>query len=366
MGIIRLKASDFDEALDFLNLVFSRAYAPTCFEKMLPLIYRPTDEHMRCNFAVRENGRIRAIVGLFPAQVQAGDTVLALGGIGGVSSHPNDRGKGWMRQLMNRCIEEMQHTTVDLSFLTGLRQRYQYFGYEKAGSLVEHTVSKTNLSHSLEQSETATVRFAPLVATDIEYISKAKALYDRQPVRCIRPASDFYLYLLSMNAEPWVALSPAGGMVGYLVHDPNQSRITEIFAESDAAFAGMIRCWVAQQNTAESSVILSLWQGNHTRYLGGLAEESRLTDNGNWRIFNWEKVINALLVIKQTDRFLRDGSLSIGIKEYGTIHICIRNGQIECAKTALPPDFEWEPSIAARVLFGPCAGCRKTMYKAII
>lgn len=65
MEIVRLKSCDFEEAIDFLDFVFSKAYSPTHFRKMLPLCYQPTDEHMSHNFAIRENGKIRAIVGLF-------------------------------------------------------------------------------------------------------------------------------------------------------------------------------------------------------------------------------------------------------------------------------------------------------------
>lgn len=100
MELVQLSASDFEEALDFLDLVFSTAYAPTRFGNMLPLLYQPTDEDMQHNFAIREHGRIRAIVGMFPSQIQVGSKILHLEGIGGVSSHPNDRGKGWMKQLM--------------------------------------------------------------------------------------------------------------------------------------------------------------------------------------------------------------------------------------------------------------------------
>lgn len=351
MEIVRLKATDFEEALDLLNLVFSQTYAPTNFATMLPLLYQPTDEHMRCNFAVREDGKIRAIVGLFPAQIQAGDIALNLGGIGGVSAHPNDRGKGWMKLLMNRCIEEMEKTATDLSFLIGLRQRYQYFGYEKVGTLVEHTVSKTNLRHVLEALEVPELSIMPLLPTDTALIEKAKALYDCQPFRRIRLSSEFYPILLSLNTEPWVALYPDGTMAGYLVCDQQKKRITEIFAQNDAAFAGMIRRWFSQQNISETTVILSLGQETQGRYLNGLAEGFRLIENANWRIFHWDKVIAALLAVKNSEDQLRDGAITVGIKGYGAVHISIRNGITSCVKTSLPPDVELEPSIAAQVLF---------------
>lgn len=353
MELVRLKASEFEEAIDFLDLVFSRAYGPTHFSEMLPLCYQPTEEHMAHNFAIRESGRLRAIVGLFPAQIQAGDSVLNLGGIGGVSSHPNDRGKGWMKLLMNRCIEEMENTNTDLSFLTGLRQRYRYFGYEKTGVLLKYQVSKTNLRHSFKDSVNhSKLFFEPIRSSDVAYLEKAKALHDAQPFYCIRPQSDFYLYLLSMNTQPWAALYPSGELAGYLVADKKRRRITEIFAESDSVFADMLFQWLSQQNTAETGIFLAPWQENYARCLGGFAEEYTLTDNGNWRIFNWEKVLQALLKIKNTQHPLRDGSLVIGIDGYGAIYISVKPGTIECGKTTAKPDLELDTFYAMRILLG--------------
>ncbi|SVE51359.1 uncharacterized protein METZ01_LOCUS504213, partial [marine metagenome] len=50
-AIIQLTANDFEESMDFLNLVFS-AYSPHDFANMLPSVYRPTDELMGCNYAI--------------------------------------------------------------------------------------------------------------------------------------------------------------------------------------------------------------------------------------------------------------------------------------------------------------------------
>ena len=94
--VIQLRGTDFDECMDFLNEVFSE-HAPHDFAGMLPSIYQPTDEQMACNYAIRVDGKLAAVVGLFPAQWQVGDQVLKVGGIGGVSTHKRVRGAGYMK-----------------------------------------------------------------------------------------------------------------------------------------------------------------------------------------------------------------------------------------------------------------------------
>ncbi len=135
LDVVQLAGADFDEAMEFLNGVFGE-HRPHDFATLLPSIYQPSDEHMACNHALREDGRIRAVVGLFPIDWQVGDRLLKVGGIGGVSTHPGVRGKGYMGILMRHCVERMKAEGFHLSWLGGQRQRYGYFGYEKCGQAV--------------------------------------------------------------------------------------------------------------------------------------------------------------------------------------------------------------------------------------
>ena len=121
--INRLQASDFEEALDMLNFSFGFQH-PKNFETLLPALYKAEDEHMSWNWAVRENGRIRAIVGAFPLAWQLGETTLRISGIGGVSCHPRARNQGYMQQLMSHAVASMRAEGYHLSYLGGQRQRY--------------------------------------------------------------------------------------------------------------------------------------------------------------------------------------------------------------------------------------------------
>ena len=67
MKVEQLTANDFEEAMDFMNLVFG-AHGPHDFASLLPALYQPTDELMKCIWAIRESGRIVAIVGYHPLE----------------------------------------------------------------------------------------------------------------------------------------------------------------------------------------------------------------------------------------------------------------------------------------------------------
>ena len=65
-AIARLTPADFEEAMDVLNFSFGFEH-PHNFETLLPVLYHPGAEAMSWNWALREEGSIRAIVGVFPS-----------------------------------------------------------------------------------------------------------------------------------------------------------------------------------------------------------------------------------------------------------------------------------------------------------
>ena len=104
------------------------------FERFLPDLYQPTDESMGCNFILRIAGRIVACVGLFPISLRLREIQLRIAGIGGVCTDPAHRGQGLMSRLLEHVKAEMVRQGYALSWLSGLRDRYAHFGWEKAGS----------------------------------------------------------------------------------------------------------------------------------------------------------------------------------------------------------------------------------------
>ena len=83
-AIARLTAADFEEAMDVLNFSFGFEH-PHNFETLLPVLYHPGAEAMSWNWALREEGSIRAIVGIFPLTWKLGDATLRIAGVGGVT-----------------------------------------------------------------------------------------------------------------------------------------------------------------------------------------------------------------------------------------------------------------------------------------
>lgn len=92
-----------------------------------------------------EDGEIVTHVGIFPMEVVAGPATIPCGGIGGVSTSPEARGKGYMSLIMKDALHKMRDRGLCLSVLWGDRQRYRHFGYETCGLKYELTLSKRSI-----------------------------------------------------------------------------------------------------------------------------------------------------------------------------------------------------------------------------
>jgi predicted N-acetyltransferase YhbS len=350
--ILQLTANDFEEAMDFLNFAFNMHDSHN-FSEMLPSIYRPTDEHMANNFAIKKDGRIIAIVGMFPITWHVGGVPLRVTGIGGVSTHPDHRGSGLMTALMEHVVSLMKTQGYHLSWLGGQRQRYLYFGYERCGSMSVFTMNKRNIKHTLDGDPG--IRFEPLASEAKDWLVKAKALHDAQPIHCHRPLEDFYRHCIGWHHKPFAALDNDGRMVGYLVTNKNSDFLPELLADNDDIAMQMIHAWVAHHCEGSATIDLPPLSRDLVHNLGRYCEQASVRSSGNWQVIDWIAVTDALMKTRRRNTPMADGSVVLAIEGYGAIQLQVSGDEAGCAAADGPPDLRCNAPTAMRLLFGPLA-----------
>lgn len=349
--ITRLTARDFDEAMDFMNLVFSAAYRPHDFANLLPSLYRPTDEHMRNNYVIRRGGRIGALVGMFPLTWQLGDTTLRVAGIGGVSTHARWRGSGMMREIMEHCVDLMRTEGYHASWLGGARQRYRHFGYEVCGTAVGITMTKGNARAAGD--DVPALSFEPLTAEDSERLAQAQKLHDAQPMRAVRDPADFHLLCRSWHNRPQVALDASGNMVGYIVTNAGGEYVAECVAGSDEETYNLLRAWVLQRDGDSVSFDVGPLPSGLLRRLGQWCEHVHIKSSGNWQIFDWPAVLGALLRVRHAAMPLPPGTVVIGVIGVGHFRLEVSGTAAAVTAVKAPAQVEADPCTMLRLLLGP-------------
>ncbi len=175
--MVRLSADDYDEAIDFLNLVFSQASRPHDFEKMLPRMCVPDDEHMGKHFAVKAGGRIQAMLGVYPLPAAIDGRPFMFATVGKTWQRIiKARSRGCMTRLLDEAMLELERIGADAARLDGLRQRYGRYGFEKAGTRYTYTLTNRNVRACFGDLLSGDIRFTPIGAQDESLLARARDL----------------------------------------------------------------------------------------------------------------------------------------------------------------------------------------------
>jgi len=345
--IIRLSRKDYSEAIDFINMVFSMNYCPYNFPEILSVLYKPTEEHMKCHYVIKEEGKIKALLGIYPAEIVINKNIFRMARIGAVSTHPNRQGKNMMKTLMEFATKKIKQDRYSIAYLEGLRNRYLYFGYEKCGYKMVFRLNKSNIKHN--EFPKRDLILEKQIEEDYETMVKLNNLYKKQSIYFKRKNKDFFDICRSWNNNLYVAREK-NKVVGYLVADNKRGKIAELVAMDNEYKLAMLN-----EFFKESSVKIDVSSADYKfiRQLGNYTEEVNIQDSRNWQIFDWKNIIKALLEIKQKSCRLISGESIFTIKGIGSFRISVTAKKVMCESIDVCSNNEFSSSEFLRIAFGP-------------
>ncbi|RSK26648.1 GNAT family N-acetyltransferase [Bacillus sp. HMF5848] len=347
MNIVQLGKEDYRDTIDFLNMVFSMTDEPHDFPNLLPTYYKETQNHMNCHYAVKQEGKIKSLVGIYPCTMKIGESLLHVARIGAVSTHPYSQKQGLMRSLLSYCVNKVKQE-YDLAVLGGLRHRYLHFGFEKCGTEYIYKINQHNLRYYQPS--------APLSSTI--YVEKYKevtaallTLHNSSHLHVQRDLTNFFDICRSWNHKPYIFYDK-NEVCGYLVADKNMTHIYEFNVKEDYE-GDIIYSFMNQYQLEEVSIHINPFNSQVTKLLTTIAEDVQIENTANWQLFQWEKVLQALLTAKLSKHRLLEGEIVLHIHNYNTIKIIVKNQTASCHQTDEKPNISLDSATAMKVLFGP-------------
>lgn len=353
--IHRLTLGDYDECLHFLNEVFGQSSGHTInFERELPRAFRREERLMNRHCACRMEGRIVAVVGVYPMDLMVCGQTLHCATVGNIATHPTVRGKGLMKRLMQLAMAELGERNIDLSRLGGLRQRYNRYGYERAGSIYRCRLTAKNLTECLDAGTGEGIEFRPIRADDTALLGRAFDLYRGRLVALDRTnPAELNCSLRAHYMQPWAAMDAGGRMIGYLTASEDGGRINEQGAADVSGLIDMLAAWIRRRELGEISFSLMPWDTESTIALGRICEQIDIASPCMFRVLNWDRVTGAFLTLKAKLTDIAEGEMIVGVRDWGNIRIAVSPGGAACEKTSLPADITIDQLTAMRLLFGP-------------
>jgi len=356
MEIVRLTKDDYDELLSVLNTVFTKQNKREMdFEKEVPKMWVRDDEHMGRHLAVKENGKICAVLGVYPLRFKVGDTELLFSTLGNVATLPECVGKGYMKTLMGEAMKELERIGADASRLLGARQRYSRYGYEPSGTAYNFQVNAFTTKYCFDGE--MKIEFREISYDDQKELAYIKALHEKKPVHVIRSYDETlkgdYDALCAGNHKIYIALNEKSEPVGYFSVSQSMTDIGDYAAENLETLKAMV--YQFQQKT-DKALYFSVPAHNveEVRYFAGVSAGMFAFYPSRFKIINFDKVADAFLKVKkQSGAFLPEGESVIGIEDWGNLLIGNKNGEAYCKKTDREAAFTLNKLDATRFLFGP-------------
>ncbi|MGN1345999.1 MAG: GNAT family N-acetyltransferase, partial [Eubacteriales bacterium] len=278
------------------------------FKKLLPKLYNPECDPCHANYVVTENGRLKAAIGAFDSVLSVGGEELCCRGIGNVAVHPYARSKGYMIDCMNMALSDMVRDGVDFSILGGQRQRYGYFGFDAIGPEYHASINATNLRHVFRNVPFTELEILDVTADDADLLDQMYALHNTRPEHTVRPREKFFDI-----ARSWCttvhAVRKDGAFIGYFV-----GGLKELTLADPADFNDVVRNYVRSYGSVDMSI--PAWDTVTLEAAMKICEHTELGTCDMFNIFNYEKVVGALLRLKTTVEELADGVLTLYIHGY--------------------------------------------------
>ena len=364
--IERLRAEDYDELLDMLNTVFKKPEGNT-FDISLPVMWERDDEHMSKHIAIRENGKIAAVVGIYPLPAKVGGEEVIFSTIGNVATLPECEGKGMMKALMTRSLEEAKKSGIDIARLAGARQRYNRYGFEHAGAhylfkltpknLIDYYGGKVIDGECIYKGSVFSggvgfekrLTFAQVTLDTPELLDCVMELEKNAPLYADRGERvQFFKTLSAYKHKIWGALDVEGKLVGYMCVTPDNAYIYEHRATDADAEYQMLCEWLLHSGVKELNIHVAPWECKLNRKLMAVCEKWSVYNTSMFHVFNWSKVLNALLKIKSNYTSIPDGNFVLKIEGYGTVEF---SGD-RCVDTDKEPQMTLSQLDATRFLLG--------------
>ncbi|MGB9718396.1 MAG: GNAT family N-acetyltransferase [Thermoproteota archaeon] len=337
-----LKLEEWDDFMRFLERCYghSRNFFPNRF----PQLYRREEEALQSFMIVEADGRIVSHVGLFPLELVSLGACMTVGGIGGVSTLPGERNKGYMSMLLKHAGNAMKQKGWPLSVLWGDRQRYYSFGWDIAGLKYLLTITARSLERAgvkpVEVEEVSPEEAAP----------KVERLHSTLKMRVKR--KHHFLTLKKQGIRIWL------GKEGYVVSsgEIGSPKILEVVStegkEPELVRSVMERCY-----GDSASVEVNAFDVERLERLLKAASCWEIIPEGLFRIIDVTGLLKAFeKVLSSRAETVRDFELSIGLRlgdDVDTVTVFASKGMVNVEKGRISKNYvELDEREAVRIFLG--------------
>ncbi len=287
------------------------------FRRHYPDISVPEIVTSSC-MVIEADGKIVSHVGAYPMEIVVGPARIPTGGIGGVATLPEYRGRGYMSRLMEETVREMKSRGWSLSVLWGDRQRYGTFGYETCG--LKYSVALNR--RSLERTGVEPVEVREVDPADSATVEHIRRFHGLLPCSVERPRLE--LTLQRYGVRTFLADD------GYLISRREMSgdlQAVEVVSESGRE-AGIVLGALNWTFGYSASVSLGPDEGERSRRILAACNYWTCGPQGMFRIVDWP------LLLEHLRPLLQQRAAELAVQPFDATIGCRWRDEVQWARVA--------------------------------
>ncbi|MGN1443298.1 MAG: GNAT family N-acetyltransferase [Acutalibacteraceae bacterium] len=296
---------DYDELLRFENRVFK-----TSFTKIMPKIYRDKEKCTDSHIVIKDNGKIIAALAYYDTKLILGDSEIKALGVGSVAVDKKHRGRGLMKTLLEEADKLAIEKGAQIAVLSGYRQRYSRFGFEKGG--IHHTFTLSNYFINHFKPKRKLSFKDPFSSADL--LQQCAGLYNTQKCRWERKETEFSDIISTWNLDAY-AVFDGHRLLGFLISERDE--IKDIYLSNPADAAEVLYAFSKFKRRWTLSIRITDFQKELIHELSKICEEHKISEDASYKIYDFKTFIEMMLVYKAKRTRLVDGEITLKIDGQG-------------------------------------------------
>lgn len=333
---------DLKEVVPYLDKIFRKN-----FRTLLPKLYSDNtylDNHYVCR---DDNGEFMGALGSIPVVLQVGEDKLESRGIGMVGTRKKFRGKGVMSNMLKIAIADAESEGADYMYLSGIRQRYEPYGFVSTGTACEFIMNKDNIRYT--KADTDAYTFEPLTEDSL-YMQKVIDIYESQDVKFQR--KNFFKTLNSWHIHKnYVVINRDNEVVGHLSY---KNTVIHEVCIVNADVCNVIASFLTKKcKLGFVKILIYPNRPDFIKRLSEVCESCNLFNPSHFRIINYKRILQVLLSHKAKTVGGADYSTVIEIRGKCRLKIQKSGDSVSVEDTQDSPEYTFSAEEAAYSIFSP-------------
>lgn len=243
-------------------------------------------------FAENEKGIVGIGANLI-SNITLENNLYKISRVGTIGTLPKYRNKGYMKEIMDYIEKENIENNVIFSVLSGDRNRYKNFGYEKACLTCNCVYKKSQIKY-LEGKYNIDVR-----EYKVSDLDKIYDIYLDNNKLILREKDDFEVHL-NNDARKLYTITLDNNVIGY--YSIKENNVNEICLEDNKYLESIMCCLLKNNEYEEINVYANILNKDLFKQLSSNASYKCLMDKWSIKVYNFERFIKFLYLINK-DKF---------------------------------------------------------------